>query len=111
MRWSMKNVVLIAVWTLIAQLGVAQSPPNVTALLRSAYAAEAGPQSVQDANLSGTVEYIAGADYETVPIHLESISSGSARTDISLTAGTLTETRQVLPSSVTGAWSIAGNPP
>lgn len=103
---------VVAIWVLLAQFGEGQqSSPNVLAILRAAYAAQAGQQIIQDSRLTGNVEYIAGSDDETVPISLEGISSGSGRTDISLSAGTLTEMRQVLPSATTGVWLANGGPP
>jgi hypothetical protein len=83
----------------------AQQPAQ---LLRSSLAAQSGQATVQDVTLSGTVQSISGADDETVPGLFKAISAGSARSDVSLSAGTLTEIRQVAVTGASGVWS-SGN--
>jgi hypothetical protein len=81
------------------------SSTDVTSILRSSLAAQSGSVAIQSVVLTGTAERIAGSDDETVPARFEANSSGSARSDVNLSAGTLTEIRQVASSGNTGVWS------
>ena len=81
---------------------------QVTSPLSTALAAQASTVTVQDVTLSGSVESIAGSDDETVPFTFKAISSGSARIDVNLAAGTLTEIRQSSTAGNSGVWSLGG---
>jgi len=83
----------------------ASTTPDVASILRSSLAAQNGSIPIQDIVLTGTAERIVGPDGETGPAQLKAVSSGSARFDASLSAGIVTELRQVTSSGVSGAWS------
>ena len=82
-----------------------QTSSDVLTILRASLAAQAGKETVQDITLTGNVESIAGSDDETVPFTFKGTLSGSARTDIQLSSGTLTEIRTIATSGPTGTWS------
>ena len=52
--------------------------------------------------LNGTVQSVSDADNETVAGIFKAISTGSARSDVSLSEGTLTEIRQVAALGTSG---------
>jgi hypothetical protein len=82
-----------------------QASPQIMTALQASIAAAASNTSTQDATLNGTVEFIAGSTDETVPFVFKTLQTGSVRSDISLSAGTLTEIKQVLPTGSIGTWS------
>jgi hypothetical protein len=81
------------------------SLPQAVAALQTSVTAQASNTAIQDATLNGTVEFIAGSTDETVPFEFQALQAGSARSDISLSAGTLTEIRQALSTGSIGTWS------
>ena len=60
---------------------------------------------IQDVVLSGTAERIVGANDQNVPAQFQATAGGFARSDLSLSTGTLTEVRSVTSSVPSGAWS------
>jgi hypothetical protein len=82
-----------------------QTSANVMTILRASLAAQVGQKVIQDVTLSGNAGTFSGSDDETVPFSFKATLSGSARTDISLSSGTLTEIRTMASSGPTGNWS------
>jgi hypothetical protein len=78
---------------------------DVTSVLSSSLAAQSGSLTIQSVVLTGTAERIAGSDDQTVPARFEATSSGSTRSDLSLSNSTLTEIRQTASSGTSGVWS------
>jgi hypothetical protein len=78
---------------------------QVTQMLHSSLTAQGGQSTIQDVTLNGTVQSVSGADSETATGIFKAISTGSARSDVSLSEGTLTEIRQVAAAGPSGAWS------
>jgi hypothetical protein len=91
----------------VAAADAQQVSPDVAAILRASLAAQIGSNTPNDVTLSGTVEHIAGADDETVPFLFKALSSGTTRTETSLSAGTLVELHQITVGGPTGSWSRA----
>lgn len=81
------------------------SSADVTAILRSSLAAQTGTVAVQDVTLAGSAERIVGGNDETVPAQFKATAAGFARSDLSLSAGTLTEIRGTASSMPSGTWS------
>lgn len=100
MRFRLSLLIMVSFIASSAQIGAQQ----VAQLLRSSLTAQAGQATVQDVTVNGSVESISGADDETIPATFRAVSSGSARSDVSLSAGTLTEIRQNAASGTTGVW-------
>lgn len=83
--------------------GQAATSP-VTTALQSSLHAMVGQNNVQDVTLSGQAEYIAGSDDETGSFTYRATAAGCSRTDLGLTSGTRSETRQPGNASPLGAW-------
>jgi len=104
----------LMLFTLISALATSsgamaqQAPSTPISYLQASLAAMAGQSSIQDVTLTGTAEFIAGSTDETVPFAFKALQTGSTRSDISLSAGVLTEIRQVLSAGSTGTWT-SGN--
>lgn len=81
------------------------SPVQATTLLTQSLAALAGPATVTDVTLSGTVRRIAGSDGETGTGVLKAISGGASRIDLSLPSGGWNEILSTSLSQPSGCWT------
>jgi len=61
--------------------------------------------SISDVTLTGTVRRIAGSDDESGSATLKALSTGAARTELSLSSGTLSEIYNSSTSGPAGKWS------
>jgi hypothetical protein len=82
-----------------------QTSADVVTILRASLAAQTGQKVIQDVTLTGNAESIAGSDDERVPFAFKGTLSGSTRTDINLSSGTLSELRTVDSAGPAGTWS------
>ena len=105
MRIRLPFLLFACLAVLDLRTGAQQIAPLALQLLQASLVAQTGQVTVQDVTLSGTVQYVAGSDDETVPITLQAIAAGSARSGVSLAAGALTETRQLKSTGPSGSWS------
>ena len=81
------------------------SSPALLYLQRSLSQLE-GNTSISDVTLTGSVRRIAGSDDESGSATLKALSSGAARSDLSLSSGTVDEIyNSSSPSDPAGAWS------
>jgi hypothetical protein len=101
---------LTACCLLAAKPSWSQVSSDVASILRASLTAQAGQNVISDVSLMGTVKWIAGSDDETVPFSFKGTLSGSARTDINLSAGALTEIRTVASSGPMGFWTMGNGP-
>jgi hypothetical protein len=81
----------------------AASPPALLYLQRSLSQLE-GNTSISDVTLTGSVRRIAGSDDESGSATLKALSSGEARSDLSLSSGNLSEI-YTSSSGPAGVWS------
>jgi hypothetical protein len=73
--------------------------------LQGALAALSPNIAISDVTLTGSVRRIAGSDDESGTATLKALSTGSARFDLSLSSGTLSEIYNSSTSGLAGAWS------
>jgi hypothetical protein len=73
--------------------------------LQAALAALSPNIAITDVTLAGSAHYIAGSDDETGSVILKALSSGPARSDLSLSSGTFSEIFNLSSSGPAGAWS------
>jgi hypothetical protein len=83
----------------------AATSPTATLTLQNSLATLVGNVTVTDVTLTGSVHYIAGSDDETGSATLKALSSGDARSDLSLSSGTHSEIYSFSASGPAGAWS------
>jgi len=81
----------------------ASSASSVT--LQAALAALVGNVTVTDVTLSGSVRRIAGSDDESGTATLKALSSGDARSDLSLSSGPSSEIQNFSAATPAGEWS------
>jgi hypothetical protein len=108
-RKKMKSTSWIASCLALAGLAnplfTQQTSKDVMAILRASIAAQSGKVSVQEVNLTGSAEYIAGSDDETAQFSFKGTDAGSTRFDLLLSSGTLSEIRANGSSSAgSGGW-------
>jgi hypothetical protein len=102
-RCLIQRISLCAVFLSVPAIAQqAQSP------LQTSLSEMLGKVTVQDVMLTGSANVIAGASSQTVPCTFRSTAAGSSRIDLSLSAGTLTDTRMIGSASgaaPTGTWT------
>jgi hypothetical protein len=78
---------------------------TATTTLQQSLAVLVGNASLTDVTLSGSVRRIVGSDDESGTATLKALSSGDARSDLSLSSGALSEVYNFSSSEPAGAWS------
>jgi hypothetical protein len=73
--------------------------------LQAALAALSPNIGISDITLTGSVRRIAGSDDESGTATLKALSSGAARSDLSLSSGPTSETQNVSAAQPSGSWS------
>jgi hypothetical protein len=97
---------MIAYGALAIKPSRAQTSADVLTILQTSLVAQAGRNVIQDVTLSGSAESIAGSDDETASFSFEGTLTGSARTDLALSAGMITEIRLAASAgAAAGTWS------
>jgi hypothetical protein len=102
------RVVSLVLSTLLFFPGFPQQVGTLTPTpvnLQSSLAALSANVTLTDVTLSGSVRRIAGSDDESGTAMLKALSSGAARTDLSLSSGTLSEIYNSSTSGPVGSWS------
>ena len=89
--------VILSVSTLLSSAAqqTSSASPQPLQILHQALAALTGTTPASDVTLSGTVQYIAGADDETGTAVLKAIATGASRVDLSLPSGQRSEVRNL----------------
>jgi hypothetical protein len=87
------------------RLQTSQTAAASPVTLQAALAALSPNIAISDVTLTGTVRRIAGSDDQSGTATLKALSSGAARSDLSLSSGMLSEIYNSSSSGPTGAWS------
>ena len=81
------------------------TPSTATPTLQQSLAILVGNASLTDVTLTGSVRRIAGSDDESGTATLKALSAGSARADLSLSSGPLSEIQNLSSATPAGEWS------
>ena len=73
--------------------------------LQRSYSQLVGNASIADVSLTGSVRRVAGSDDESGSATFKALSSGAARSDLSLSSGTMSEIYTSASSNPAGSWS------
>lgn len=105
MSLKLACVGILAISSSTALLTAQVAPIQTPQLIRQSLGAQAGSAPLQDVVLNGTVERIVGSDVETAPFLFKATANGLQHSEISLSSGTLSESRRPTKSGIAGTWS------